>query len=188
MTPNPGPRPFADPASILPESPPPVNAKMLHGALPPPPRRSPSASCRVRPVAPPPTHPHTPPPTFHPHSSRPGGATSPLPRPSCPRRGFLPFPVAIPPTLLPSPRSGFQVFQCFSLPPPSHSSPRSGIRPIRVEFLPLSPPSLRLCLSAPLSFVAGIPPVSRSRKFFPIVGKRAKNFSNHWKTGVLPGS
>ena len=32
-----------------------------------------------------------------------------------------------------------------------------------------------------VSFVAGIPPASRSRKFFPIVGKRAENFSNHWK-------
>ncbi len=90
------------------------------------------------------------------------------------------------------PRSGFHAFQCRFLPPPSHSNPRSGIRDILVASLlppPSRSPSLPLCSlcplwlkSLPLSSLT--PPagrISSPRKFFPIVGKRAKNFSNHWK-------
>ena len=63
------------------------------------------------------------------------------------------------------------------IPPARRSCPRSGFLPVLVASHPLSsrvPPTTLDFFVLFVSFVA-------SRKFFPIIGKPPKNFSNHWK-------
>ena len=89
--------------------------------------------------------------------------------------------IRIPPAFQ-CPRSGFHGFQCRFQPSPSRSCPRSGVRDVLVDFLlphPSRVSSLLLCALCVLcgwDFSRFLP-----RKIFPIVGKRANNFSNHWK-------